>query len=194
MPRSHNKSQKAPSTTRCIKTLASCVSPWRGSSQKAPSTTRCIKTCRRRRRASRGSHVRKHPAPEGALRHESIALNRHSGTIRKHPAPQGALRREVVLHGVLLGLVKKHPAPQGALRPCRYRLCGEAAPRQKAPSTRRCIETTRDQYYTYSVFQARKHPAPLGALRRLHQGPSVVVRQLESTWHQKCIKTRQNCR
>ena len=38
------RGQKAPSTTRCIKTLKFMVMPLCVSRQKAPSTTRCIKT------------------------------------------------------------------------------------------------------------------------------------------------------
>ena len=63
--------------------------------------------------------VRKHPAPEGALRQGYCSEPKQVGFVRKHPAPEGALRplhhRDRDVAGVL---ARKHPAPEGALRLC----------------------------------------------------------------------------
>ena len=65
--------------------------------QKAPIAKRCIKTETRRQLEVAGAvRVRKHRAPNGALRQ---ATHQHLVTpvltVRKHRAPNGALRREV---------------------------------------------------------------------------------------------------
>ena len=65
--------------------------------------------------------------------------------VRKHRAPDGALRRVLLCSalGETLSRVRKYRAPKGALKR------GRALPRerdrlgsQKAPSTERCIKTT----------------------------------------------------
>ena len=61
--------------------------------------------------------VRKHPAPEGALRLDISKRLVHALLVRKHLAPEGALR----LHGpgspgFIDRLVRKHPAPEGTLK------------------------------------------------------------------------------
>ena len=84
--------QKAPSTRRCIKTLARDKRIPDPGSQKAPSTTRCIKT----------------PG--------TVTLSDINTSVRKHPAPQGALRRMVKDTVIAAIQVRKHPAPEGALR------------------------------------------------------------------------------
>ena len=62
-------------------------------SQKAPSTRRCSKTERRASSAASLIAVRKHPAPEGALRRKEIEIYPlRYFLVRKHPAPEGALR------------------------------------------------------------------------------------------------------
>ena len=38
-------------------------------------------------------------------------------SVRKHPAPEGALKRELVECPVDSNIVRKHPAPEGALKP-----------------------------------------------------------------------------
>jgi len=64
------------------------------SSQKAPSTRRCIET-RPHRCHQSAPPVRKHPAPEGALRQPDSDAGRHCvAEVRKHLAPEGALRRQ----------------------------------------------------------------------------------------------------
>ena len=60
--------------------------------QKAPSTRRCIKTSALRTVAEASQDVRKHPAPEGALRLRVGSEVAFDGYVRKHPAPEGALR------------------------------------------------------------------------------------------------------
>ena len=84
--------------------------------------------------------VRKHPAPEGALRLSAWSTGSCS-VVRKHPAPEGALRRRT--RQVKQGDVRCQKAPS-------TRRCIKTSPspmrrivslRQKAPSTRRCIKT-----------------------------------------------------
>ena len=60
--------------------------------------------------------VRKHPAPQGALRRPGSGGDGELVVVRKHPAPQGALRRPGSGGDGELVVVRKHPAPQGALR------------------------------------------------------------------------------
>ena len=63
--------------------------------------------------------------------------------------------------------VREHPAPSGALRPrpptSRTLLRGS----QGAPSTIRCIETSRTSPGTRTRRRVREHPAPSGALRQI---------------------------
>ena len=59
-------------------------------SQKAPSTTRCIKTYSNQ--PERRNVVRKHLAPEGTLRPDAGDVEDDLVCTRKHPAPEGALR------------------------------------------------------------------------------------------------------
>ena len=88
--------------------------------------------------------VRKHPAPEGALRLLRLGHpGDHLSQARKHPAPQGALRHRDHVLSLVGGQAIKHPAPEGALR-LKDELGVEAEVRQKAPSTRRCIKTERE--------------------------------------------------
>ena len=136
--------------------------------------------------------VRKHPAPEGALRHGLGLRNSPVVHVRKHPAPEGALRLKTLTERLNPWAGQKAPSTTRCIK-TGIAIAAPATVGQKAPSTTRCIKTGQppDQSPRSPV---RKPPAPLGALRHLHQSPSVVVRQLESTWHQKCIKTRQNCR
>ena len=66
-------------------------------SQKAPSAKRCIKTFRGLLVQNRRVQVRKHRAPNGALR---LAQGRLAGDfvpVRKHRAPNGALRLDRVV-------------------------------------------------------------------------------------------------
>ena len=62
-------------------------------SQKAPSTKRCIKTATEVAQASNPKTVRKHRAPNGALRRRRLGSRaEHTPKVRKHRAPNGALR------------------------------------------------------------------------------------------------------
>ena len=62
------------------------------------------------------SLVRKHPAPEGALRPSVVRPLFMRSMVRKHPAPQGALRHRDHVLSLVGGQAIKHPAPEGALR------------------------------------------------------------------------------
>ena len=108
--------------------------------------------------------VRKHPAPEGALRHllsdpeakellcqkapstrrcikTSVDSWFNSSTaVRKHPAPEGALRLQKANPSKAYFEVRKHPAPEGALRLHTLQPVLHTAGGQKAPSTRRPID------------------------------------------------------
>ena len=85
--------------------------------------------------------VRKHPAPEGALRQSLVVISTPQRSVRKHPAPEGALRLIVRIGCVRVSCVRKHPAPEGALRLVLIGLEAHGDHGQKAPSTRRCIKT-----------------------------------------------------
>ena len=63
--------------------------------QKAPSAKRCIKTDAVDRVPVVVGAVRKHRAPNGALRLQEVLHSRPRATfVRKHRAPNGALRRD----------------------------------------------------------------------------------------------------
>ena len=64
-----------------------------------------------------------------------------SEIVRKHPAPEGALRLNLQECRDIAHNVRKHPAPEGALRPFSHPGPVLSNPGQKAPSTRRCIAT-----------------------------------------------------
>ena len=134
--------------------------------------------------------VRKHPAPQGALRRvgrqggnqvvgqkapstrrciktQIVNLTRNHPWVRKHPAPEGALRRTAV-GGVepATDLVRKHPAPQGALRLLRLGHPGDhLSQARKHPAPQGALRH-RDHVLSLVGGQAIKHPAPEGALRR----------------------------
>ena len=139
------RGQKAPSTRRCIKTHLASFREVLGVCQKAPSTRRCIKTCEYCGSRQWCYPVRKHPAPEGALRPLHTPLgdtlirsqkapstrrciktqNLREGdgprvNVRKHPAPEGALRHDYHKNCNHDCCVRKHPAPEGALRPVHH--------------------------------------------------------------------------
>ena len=136
--------QKAPSAKRCIKTVKARVNePGAHVGQKAPSAKRCIKTSTTRAATATARRVRKHRAPNGALRQSK-------------------------LDDVLLAFsfsVRKHRAPNGALRPFRHTEHHELTDLgQKAPSAKRCIKT-REPGPHPRRGRVRKHRAPNGALR-----------------------------
>ena len=107
--------------------------------------------------------------------------------VRKHPAPEGALRLSSYRQPEKKRAVRKHPAPEGALRPSKKILCALTYC-QKAPSTRRCIKTFRVIRREYRHEVVRKHPAPEGALKPLVCADGVVrhaaKRQFTAKKHQ----------
>ena len=137
---SHTLSQKAPSTRRCIKTVLYAVRHF-GLLQvrKHPAPEGAL---RRDEPLSLGFYmfIRKYPAPEGALRlEEGVQIS--SFLVRKPPAPEGALRRSFRRSSVCTRSVRKYPAPEGALRHVPGPVVVDLREGQKAPSTRRCIKT-----------------------------------------------------
>ena len=137
--------------------------------QKAPSAKRCIKTRFRGLLLRSSCRVRKHRAPNGALRHwfcthdpagrmycqKAPSAKRciktqerrgspqgSCGSVRKHRAPKGALRPRSSHSPQLSFFVRKHRAPKGALRQAyRQNPGGDLDRSQKAPSAKRCIKT-----------------------------------------------------
>ena len=89
--------QKAPSAKRCIKTWYSVLLVRVSFSQKAPSAKRCIKTTDHLVSQAANLRVRKHRAPNGALKLLSMTTKRHVlFQVRKHRAPNGALKHQAV--------------------------------------------------------------------------------------------------
>ena len=112
-----------------------------------------------------------------------------STCVRKHPAPEGALRPYLRIREVNLVFVRKHPAPEGALRRgMLFRMYSESSG-PKAPSTRRCIKTE-GQPSVPGRPGVRKHPAPEGALRQ--ESVPVLAHKVEgpkAPSTRRCIKT-----
>ena len=112
-------------------------------SQKAPSTKRCIKTRRTAAGESLSMSVRKHRAPNGALRRFEAAFQwPRVGSVRKHRAPNGALRLSSMVYFCSGLSSQKAPSTKRCIK-TRVRPVGCAGPGrgQKAPSTKRCIKT-----------------------------------------------------
>ena len=132
--------QKAPSTRRCIKTNFS-VAREHVDRQKALNTRRCIKTSFPT--SSLGCLSQKAPSTRRCIKtDQSFAQLGPQPQVRKHPAPEGALRRVHDCLPRVLFLVRKHPAPEGALRRHRHVLTRTRPRCQKAPSIRRPIDGT----------------------------------------------------
>ena len=188
-------SQKAPSAIRCIKTSpSSSYSQHPSTSQKAPSAKRRIKTGPPPP-VGDGTvlRVRKHRAPEGALRPLSCSFDVEHPTIgqkapsarrciktsmssmspmtfssdRMHRAPKGALRRSFNhVANAPLCLVRKHRAPNGALRLFDLEITLVIAlgvRKHRAPNGALRQMLRRRSLNFFS--QVRKHRAPKGALR-----------------------------
>ena len=91
------------------------------------------------------THVIKHRAPNGALRHvgRRIRRRRHRRHVIKHQAPNGVLRRDLipVLSRQLPG---SHEAPSAkrCIKPTEPATRQAPSPSHKAPSTKRCITTS----------------------------------------------------
>ena len=111
------------------------------SSQKAPSTTRCIKTDTMEAVRPSEDTVRKHPAPQGALRPKKLLADWILTLVRKHPAPEGALRQIQGVRSWLFSFGQKAPSTRRYIK-THYSgdICLNSVG-QKAPSTRRCIKT-----------------------------------------------------
>ena len=132
--------------------------------QKALSTRRCIKTLPCSRRAGHGSPVRKHSAPEGALR-PNAGLGRVSGDrVRKHSAPEGALRQSPPAFRARSRFSSESTQHQKVHSDRARSGIRHPSTRQKALSTRRCIKTWLSDASAWSTG-VRKHSAPEGALR-----------------------------
>ena len=139
-------------------------------SQKAQSAIRCIKTNLRVFFRRAVLVVRKHRAPNGALRlhHEREHGADTPRRVIKHRAPNGALRRSSSSLLRISALVIKHRAPNGALRhDILLRVNVLERVRHKAPSAKRCIKTGDER--------ADSHDSKPG-----HKAPSA----------KRCIKTR----
>ena len=195
--------QKAPSAKRCIKTLVpqQLATSTYACRQKAPSTKRCIKTCKSQvaRQACCPGRVRKHRAPNGALR--LLTRVRHfdvGSLVRKHRAPNGALRPQKQGQKYPRAHpVRKHRAPKGALRQgCLESVRNRTTPGQKAPSAKRCIKTALSGPRDSRSAHVRKRRAPKGALRpglpewsgaysrayvRKHRAPKGALRRERAT-------------
>ena len=138
----------------------------------------------------REAGVRKHPAPEGALRRFELTPDASLTYVRKHPAPEGALRRHLTLPVSFPGPRQKAPSTRRCIKTSELSEFIDTHCCQKAPSTRRCIKTQRRTLMPSCGNPVRKHPAPEGALRRpcrLQSEPSGSGQKAASTT--KCIKT-----
>ena len=136
--------QKAPSAKRCIKTCSSSRSTSSHSPpcQKALSAKRCIKTrCRSSPTMRRGTRVRKHRAPKGALRQSAFVCG--NGVVARQKAPSAKRCIETHVH-------VEHVA--------------EFDLRQKAPSAKRCIKTCKRSQSSDCRSDVSKHRAPNDAL------------------------------
>ena len=112
-PRS--RSPKAPSTTRCIKTVQNLDNFHLDLSPKAPSATRHIKTTASG--SSKAARSQKAPSTRRCIKTSCAPPNTPGW-----PA------------------VRKHPAPQSALRQCCGLPSAHCVLGQKAPSTTRCMK------------------------------------------------------
>ena len=134
----------------------------------------------------------------------SCRLRKKSPRVRKHRAPNGALRPVGdQFDGVLLLNVRKHRAPNGALRQIiEPRLSAHVAG-QKAPSTIRCIKTKRlpaptctarksesiERQTVHEDQRGREALPPGGSLRvRKHRAPKGTLRL--SAWYSHSSYTR----
>ena len=84
------------------------------------------------RRRSQRQGVRKHPAPEGALRQISHRQPNQHQRARKHPAPEGALRRHPCDHLSQITASQKAPSTRSAYS--RGLPCGGCRQRRKTAS------------------------------------------------------------
>ena len=124
-----------------------------------------------------------------ALQPLEMAQRRHSQRqgVRKHPAPEGALRlHQKFCHFFFSGLVRKHPAPEGALRHVPGPVVVDLREGQKAPSTTRCIKTFLG-YLMIAHRQCQKAPSTTRCIKTHYPPNQPCLRccESESTQHQK---------
>ena len=86
--------------------------------------------------------VRKHPAPEGALRLIVTDAPVPIGFRQKAPSTRRCIKAGVQTLSRPMNRVRKHPAPEGALRLHTLQPVLHTAGGQKAPSTKRPIDGT----------------------------------------------------
>ena len=164
-------------------------------SQKAPSAKRCIKTTRLDMRRTPLAGVRKHRAPNYALRPTSRSGKvRRKPVVRKHRAPNGALR-QVLPQRSVVDVVPSQKAPSA--KPCIKTplslICRlEERFRQKVPSAKRCIKTCDSLIMAIARDSVRKHQAPKGALRlgRVMSAPEGLKVSQKAPSAKRCIKTK----
>ena len=112
--------------------------------------------------------------PKGALRHSKPRLDQVLCPVRKHRAPNGALRQRLFHAWGEHFVVRKHRAPKGALRLNSASSTQEGRPGQKAPSAKRCIKTGSARQSHSGGRCVRKHRAPKGALRLQQDKPLAI--------------------
>ena len=176
------RSQGAPSTIRCIKTLAPARTTALLPRQGAPSTIRCIKTGYELV-ADLDLSVREHPAPSGALRQPDRADI--PGVDQPRQGAPSTIRciktGEYPRSPCFLFPVREHPPPPGAFRPEHADVGVELASSQGATNTIRCIKTGAGKE---GFEKVREHPAPSGALRRSSSAATRLLYTLSgSTQH-----------
>ena len=148
--------QKAPSAKRCIKTQPQ---PYRHRfpcrSQKAPSAKRCIKT---RRRSSQCGYphcaLQKAPSAKRCIKTLSCCQLRGRGTrVRKHRAPKGALRPGFDAYDAAKWARQKAPSAKRCIKTHWFSGRLSSVPTsQKAPSAKRCIKTALRQAFHSPLF------------------------------------------
>ena len=139
------------------------------------------------------TRVRKHPAPEGALRRFSPLRSSLWDHRQKAPSTRRCIKTSLSSLSQGGTHVRKHPAPEGALRrAASHRWCSSSC--QKAPSTRRCIKTRHVGLSLWYGNIVRKHPAPEGALRHhADQFECLGVSASEGTRHRKACSRELPC-
>ena len=133
-------SQKALNTRRCIKTglklVTSCLY-W----QKAPSARRCIKTCRPARRAAAHGSQKAPSARKCIKTGLPSEPRRMCQSTQKAPSARRCIKTHTRPVPGLGLVVRRHPAPEGALRRNRLVIQACMSSSQKAPNPRRCMKT-----------------------------------------------------
>ena len=162
-------------------------------SQKAPSAKRCIKTTRLDMRRTPLAGVRKHRAPNYALRPTSRSGKvRRKPVVRKHRAPNGALRQVLPQRSVVdVVPSQKAPSAKWCIK-TKHTMTTAEMPRhrQKVPSAKRCIKTCDSLIMAIARDSVRKHQEPKGALRRrdfMMRSHSALSQKAPSA--KRCIKT-----